>query len=520
MRSRSLVACVGVLLCSFTLALLACSAPTSGAPQLFDPKVITPLSSSAFRTAISHPSRVHLVSFYLARNGKCKEFAPQFTSMAKGLKPEYLTVASVDCKESADICSEQGIDLDALPVVKLYAPNKKVTQYSKGALKSKEMTEWLWSVYPNHVTLLTAASEKKTPRDKTKARVLLFTDKRETGPLYKSLSLAMRGSAAKVTFAEVRKTEKKLFEHYGISTKNLPVLMIEPAWVNGEEKGSRRYEGKMEQKLLQAWVESFIGGGAAAAGAEGDAAAADGASSSLAAIPELVDQSCMEKYCGGSLCILMLLSKDHPDLPRHLHQLSLISTAAKSNKRAGKFNFVWADSVVRDGAGKWIQENFDVQAQDYPQLLLLSVRKSRFAPYVGAFSIDGVIEFLEGVAKGSVRTVPLVSPGGELTKLPEGEACPKEKVEEKTQHQQAKPSSPSTPPKDEGELVLLDPKNHADEVLKSVRPWVILFHSGTNNMPANLTSDFDRVAKNMKDMVMSVWNDTVQFGLHKCADYS
>jgi hypothetical protein len=499
MRSPSLLACAGVLLCSLTLALLACT-PTTGAPSLYDAKLITPLSSGSFRTAIASPTKVHLVSFYLARNGKCKEVAPQFTAMARGIKPEYLTVASVDCKESADICSEQGIDLDSLPIVRLYAPNKKVSTYSKGPMKSKEMTEWVWSVYPNHVTLLTAASEKKTPRDKTKARVLLFTDKRETGPLYKSLSLAMRGAAAKVSFAEVRKTEKKLFEHYGISTKNLPVLMIEPAWANGEERGSRRYEGKMEQKLLQAWVESFIGGGAAVAGAEGDASS-DAPSSALATIPELVDQSCLEKYCGGSLCILMLLSKEHPDLQRHLHQLSLISTAAKSNKRAGKFTFVWADSVLRPGASAWMQENFDVQAQDYPQLLLLSVRKARFAPYVGAFSIDGVVEFLEGVTKGSVRTVPLTSKGGELTKLPDGEACPKEKAEEKAQ-QKSSPQQQQAPPKDEGELVLLDPKNHADEVLKSVRPWVILFHAGAKNMPANLTGDFDRVAKNMKDMVM------------------
>lgn len=483
------------------LTLLSLPVPVCGG-SLFDSKLVIPLGSDSFRVMLKKENSPHLVAFCAGRHAKCRELSIQYNSLARQIKAEFLTLAQVDCKESKDICQEQGVTAENQPIVRLFV-NKKVFTY-KGELKTSEMNEWVWKAFPNHVQQMTVKGEKKNPRDTSKARVILFTDKRTTGPLYKSLALTMKSND--LIFAEVRKSEKKLLDHYGIG-KTFPVIMIEPPVVPGEdEKSARRFEGKFEKAALMSWIQSFLPSSANGASSSSSAADGEGVAST---IPELVDQSCLEKYCSGPLCMVMFLAKDHPELPRHLATLSTIERSARSNKQIGRVAFVYADSMVAPHAQKWMENNFDLQVQDYPQFVLLAYRKGRYAPYVGTFSPAAMIEFLTGVSKGAVRTIPFATTDKKLQPLPDGTACPPETKEEtKSSSSSAgsqSASSAKTPvTKDEGELYEITSQDHDTTVLKSPKPWVLLFHSGESHAAThpNLTAEFQRVAVNMKDMVM------------------
>ena len=93
---------------------------------------------------------------------------------------------------------------------------------------------------------------------------------------------------------------------------------------------------------------------------------------------------------------------------------------------------------------KWAQENFDVSASEYPQLALLSVKKSRTAPYVGSFTAESVLAFLRDVTRGRVKTIPFATRDGKMAPLPSNtQLCPPEKEE-------AKPAAsklPAQPPR-------------------------------------------------------------------------
>jgi len=504
--------------------LLAVASLVAGAGAGSNPGVLQ-LDTAGFRAQVARPMSLSLVSFCTRGTPRCRELTSILPAVLKGVAPAAgaISVASVDCASNADLCTEMNVaspDGLALKLIPGSAAGGKVASYklpTSTAPKSKEVAEWALASMPNHVQLLTGAGEKSSPRDKSKARVLLFTDKRETSTLYKSIALALHPLADHVVVAEVRKAEKGLFNRYEIG-KSLPVLMVEPPLLaGGEERSPRRFEGKMDKQLIIAFVATFLpegvtlpvegaqGANAAASGADASAApsAANGAAAA-STISELVDQSCLEKYCGGSLCLLMALPKSSPSLAQHQSQLALMDQSVRSDQSSGRVRFVYVDSEKH---GEWLQSNFDLQPQEYPQLLLLSVRKARFAAYLGAFEVNAVREFVRDLAKGRVKTIPFVAPQGKLLPLPEGTACPPEVKEEKKSSSSSSSSSRTRPAKEEpvkeeGEVHALNLALHDALVLDSARPWVLLFHSGASaSSAAPARESFLKVAKNLKGMI-------------------
>jgi hypothetical protein len=512
------------------LLLLACCGLSAATAATSSPGVLS-LDSNGLHAQVSRPTSVTLVAFCTRGTPKCKELNSALPSILKAVAAGSITVASVDCGANTELCTEYGVTGAGAAAVKLIpgpSAGGKVLTYKKDSLKAKDVSEWALASMPNHVQLLTSASEKATPRDKSKARVLLFTDKRETSALYKSIALSLRSTPAltqHVVVAEVRKAEKALFNRYEIG-RQLPVLMVEPPLTaEGEERSPRRFDGKMEKELIRDFVLTFLpkdvveeaaAAEAAATTANAGAASAGGASSSASAsaagtgssgtalsVPELIDQSCLEKYCGNTLCLVMVLGKSSPDLARHQSQLALMSAAVQADKTA-RVRFAWVDAEAH---AAWAASNFELQPSEFPQLLLLSVRKARFAHYVGSFEINAVREFVKDVAKSRVKTIPFASPEGKLLPLPEGQACPPDAPPPKEEKAAKKPATPTKaePIKEEGEVHELTPALHESLLLSSARPWVILFHNsaagGAAPTAATANESFEKVAKNLKNMI-------------------
>lgn len=65
---------------------------------------------------------------------------------------------------------------------------------------------------------------------------------------------------------------------------------------------------------------------------------------------------------------------------------------------------VWIESLSQ---ATFLDQSFGIQPAEYPQVIVLSAKKKQFAPLVGAFTVEGVRDFLAGVLRGSTRTQPI-----------------------------------------------------------------------------------------------------------------
>lgn len=65
---------------------------------------------------------------------------------------------------------------------------------------------------------------------------------------------------------------------------------------------------------------------------------------------------------------------------------------------------VWIESLSQS---TFLDQSFGIQPAEYPQLIVLSAKKKQFAPLVGAFTVEGIKEFLASVLRGATRTQPI-----------------------------------------------------------------------------------------------------------------
>lgn len=120
-------------------------------------------------------------------------------------------------------------------------------------------------------------------------------------------------------------------------------------------------------------------------------------------VRESVDQATFDELClSKGVCGLAILdnSSDNADAATHEQHLATLLSLAKAKKKQARFT--WVDGFKHPEVIKAL----DIGA-DYPQLVLLSPKKKGFAQYLGSFEEKQMGEFIDKVASGRKRMVPL-----------------------------------------------------------------------------------------------------------------
>lgn len=154
------------------------------------------------------------------------------------------------------MCQQAGVQ--GYPTIHAYVNGKK-HKYN-GDRSAADLNKWALRLVPNKVKTLTSdkALQEALPAacGGTKGAawrvcIVLFTDKKETSAMYKSLSGQFDGKAA---FMEVRGGGSVV----GLATKELPALV---AVCNGDlEHGVERYAGQLKASAIKRFVGQFGGG--------------------------------------------------------------------------------------------------------------------------------------------------------------------------------------------------------------------------------------------------------------------
>lgn len=407
------------------------------------------LDESTFNQAIGNVTETTLVMFYTPKSGKSKSAAPELNKLVNSMNG-MIRVTAVDCIENESLCeAEQVYHEETIPVIKVYSGGS-AKRYVASDITAKQLVTFAFNTMSSHSSQLTAS-----PRLTQRPRIILFTDKQDIPNMWKALSQRFHQS---IDFYFARQSDKKLVKQFKVDS--FPRVIAEPIGSNEQQV----YDGPMSFKSLIEWTRQFHN--------------VDATVSNQLKLPELVDQSCLEMYClngKASLCAILIASHSSPNFAKQVDTFAQIELLRSDPV----FTHVTLDS---DKQQSFIQHAFGLSPADYPQIVVLSVKRERFAPFVGAFETDGVSSWLRGVTSGQIRTSPLESSSGKLPTLegtdPDHPAC-------------VPPSTPSIPTEESSHSSQSHPgdrwiwpinaQNFTRDVLKSRAAWMILFMSNDNN---------------------------------------
>lgn len=247
---------------------------------LFSPSspVVT-ADAKTFDEEVLSLSKPTFVAFTAPWCGHCRNLSPEYERASRSLDG-IIKFVNVDCDDqrNAGVCQKYGVT--GFPTIKIFPPTKKrLPKDYRGERTAKAMIEYATSELPlSNVKKLTASQiatfvqsvsyppvRRRTfwpqPADYDNAtrqkqgKVLLFTAKPSSTPLYKSLALDLKGVLA---FATARSDHKDVSQAakdslgLDVEASSGPKLVYVPS---NDASGAKVYDGQLKYKSLLAWLQ-------------------------------------------------------------------------------------------------------------------------------------------------------------------------------------------------------------------------------------------------------------------------
>ncbi|CAO1637527.1 unnamed protein product [Parajaminaea phylloscopi] len=225
---------------------------------------VVQLSSTNFKSEVLNIEKPTIVAFTAPWCGHCQRLVPEFDRAAKSLDG-IVKFANIDCDAESNkpTCGRYGIQ--GFPTIKLFPPTaKRLPRDYRGERTAKALVEYAVDALPRSVQKINAEDlQSFVTRDSKRPKVLLFSSKATSSPLYKSLALDFRKS---MTFAIARGDQAPVRNaarvNLGVniqSDADLPVLVVFPPQESETfEKGQfETYAGKLKYALLKDWLDDI-----------------------------------------------------------------------------------------------------------------------------------------------------------------------------------------------------------------------------------------------------------------------
>lgn len=245
-----------------TLALLGAAAAESLYEWSSSP--LTKLGDDNFASEVTSDAKhLWVVEFYADWCGHCKQFAKGFEKAATNLKG-LARFGAVNADEAKAVMQTAGVQ--GFPTVKVYLPEVTRNPYTgkmmktaldyQGPRTARGVVDFATSQLPSFVVPVTDKTLGDFKANGTQPKALLFTTKTETTPMFKALSLALKG---RMLFGEAREKEAPTAAtEMGVAS--YPALLVLPPG----DSAPVVYDGELKPEAVATWLQTFAGEDAAA----------------------------------------------------------------------------------------------------------------------------------------------------------------------------------------------------------------------------------------------------------------
>ncbi len=146
-----------------------------------------------------------MLLFYKWSDEESKRLKDEYRALAEKMYG-VLKVGAVDCQEDEELCEEFAVY--SIPTIMVFQENYSDDgERYTGKPEWKSIANFATAKMQSFVQLVTGAGDSYTSfveRDPTKYKVLLFTERKTTAPIFKALSKQFKD---KLLFGEVRKSQ-------------------------------------------------------------------------------------------------------------------------------------------------------------------------------------------------------------------------------------------------------------------------------------------------------------------------
>lgn len=251
-----------------SLVLLTTSLLSASAEAALFPKSskVTVVDASNFKREVLDIEKPTMVAFTAPWCGHCQKLVPDYSKVAAQLDG-VVKLASIDCDDDKNkpVCGKYGIQ--GFPTLKLFPPTKKrLPKDYQGPRSAKDIAAYMVDALPMGAKKLKAEElQEYTDTDAATPKVILFSKKPTSSPLYKSLALDFRKS---LSFAFLRGDQRPVQAaarvHLGVevSDDKLPLLIVVPSRADDGEQLDKSsikvYTGPLKYHELNAWIKQTV----------------------------------------------------------------------------------------------------------------------------------------------------------------------------------------------------------------------------------------------------------------------
>lgn len=285
-------------------------------------------------------------------------------------------VAAVNCAAEQELCEDEFQIFETPRVIAYTSALNHEGMLFKGDLKNAQMlANFAVSYMESFVAFLSPDNfQEFVNSEPDKHKILLFTAKKATPPLFKALSKDLKG---KLVFGEVRQNNQELLDRFKI--KNIPSLMV---LTDPDRNEGVLYEGAYKKDAIMKFLREYAYTSAKKKKAD------------RGEIMEVTRKSLQESQkCGGSdanLCLLMIM----PDVINSENMNLLKGLANSYSDDPIHFCYIKKSSLN-------YAELFGGDVDEIPSVVIIRGKRMRFTRMEGEFTNDKIKDFVDQTLGGS-----------------------------------------------------------------------------------------------------------------------
>ncbi|KAL7042052.1 hypothetical protein ACKWTF_000999 [Chironomus riparius] len=367
---------------------------------------VVQLSSTNFDRLVTDSDNVWIVEFFANWCGHCKSLAPDYKKAAKALKG-VVKVGAVDCDEHKDLAAKYGVQ--GFPTIKIFtgkdstayqgertakgiaeaglvAAKKKVKDQLDGKSSGKSSGSDK-SSGGDEVVELTDSNFKKLVLDSDEPWLVAMVAPwcghcKNLKPEYARAARELKG---KFKLGQLDATvHTSTAQEFGV--QGYPTIKYFPAGKK-DRSSAEEYDGGRQSSGIVEWALSrFV------------------ENIPAPEVYELTSEDAAKKACENKpLCVVSILPNIY-DCQADCRNGYIKMLAEQADKfKQKQWGWLWAEG----GSQLAVEDALDIGGFGYPAMAAVNYKKMKYSILRGAFSKDGIYEFLRDLSFGRGNTAPV-----------------------------------------------------------------------------------------------------------------
>lgn len=190
---------------------------------------------------------IWFILFYRSSDSGFKELIDMWKELAEKVYGIF-KIAAINCKADEEICEE--FDINRTPMIIYFPESSDKEEVYKGLKKWEDIFKFAAQRMQSFVRIINKDNYGDFIfSEPTQHKIILFTQRKTTAPLFKALSKHFKG---KLSFGEIRHLETELVEKFGI--KQFPTVFV---LTDPENYMGVAYDGPLKRDFLEKFLNQY-----------------------------------------------------------------------------------------------------------------------------------------------------------------------------------------------------------------------------------------------------------------------